>query len=160
MSTRFGIGYDAHPFVAGRKLVVGGVDVPGAKLGLGGHSDADVLCHAVIDAVFGACGLGDIGCHFPDTDTRYRDARSTSLLAQAAVLIRDSGFQVVAVDATVICEAPRLSPHRLQMRDTLAAALEIEPDAVNVKFTTNERMGFVGRGEGMAALAVATVASG
>ena len=156
MSARSGIGYDSHRFEAGRRLVLGGVEVEGAR-GLAGHSDADVLTHAVIDALLGAAGLGDIGQHFPDTDERWRDADSLELLSQVAVFLEEHGWQVVHVDTTVVCESPKLGGHRDEMRRTLAATMGISARDVNVKFTTNEGMGFVGRGEGAAALAVATV---
>jgi 2-C-methyl-D-erythritol 2,4-cyclodiphosphate synthase len=155
--TRSGIGWDSHRLVSGRPLILGGVSIPDAPLGLEGHSDADVLTHAVIDALLGAAGLGDIGMHFPDTDERWRGADSIELLRIVIDLLRSEGLAPVNVDATVVCEQPRLSPHRDEMRETLASAIELPADAVNVKFTTAEKMGFVGRGEGVAALAVATV---
>lgn len=158
MSVRCGIGYDAHRFSSGHLLIIGGVTIPEAERGLAGHSDADVLCHAVADALFGAAGLGDIGEHFPDTDPRYRDAKSTELLADCAALVRSQGFDITAVDATVICEQPKLGPHRQSMRDRLAASMQLGRGSVNLKFSTNEGMGFLGRGEGIAALACATVA--
>jgi 2-C-methyl-D-erythritol 2,4-cyclodiphosphate synthase len=154
---RTGLGYDVHRLVGGRRLVLGGVDVPFDR-GLDGHSDADVLTHAVIDALLGAAGLGDIGEHFPDTDERYRDADSLELLRRAAAEVRSAGFAVVNLDATVVIEQPRLGPHREQMRANLARAAGIDAGAVNVKATTGEAMGFVGREEGAAALAIATVA--
>ena len=157
MSARSGIGYDSHRFAAGRRLVLGGVEIAGAERGLSGHSDADVLTHAVIDALLGAAGLGDIGLHFPDTDPRWKDADSVALLRDVVARLGGDGWAVENVDATVICEAPKLGPHRDPMRASLAAAVGLEPAAVNVKFTTNEQMGFVGRGEGIAALATATV---
>jgi 2-C-methyl-D-erythritol 2,4-cyclodiphosphate synthase len=156
--TRSGIGWDSHPLVEGRPLVLGGVEVPEAPRGLEGFSDADVLTHAVIDALLGAAGLGDIGLHFPDTDERWRDADSIELLRAACSLARDAGLSPLHIDATVVCEAPRLAPLRDEMRGRLADAVGVSVAAVNVKFTTAERMGFVGRGEGVAALAVATVA--
>ena len=150
-----GIGWDSHRLEEGRPLVLGGVEIPGAERGLAGWSDADVLTHAVIDALLGAAGLGDIGQHFPDTDERWRDADSIGLLR----VVRDMLPGPPAhVDATVMCEAPRLGQHRDAMRARLAEALGLEAVAVNVKFTTAEGMGFVGRGEGIAALAVATLA--
>jgi 2-C-methyl-D-erythritol 2,4-cyclodiphosphate synthase len=155
--SRSGIGWDSHPLVAGRPLVLGGVRIPDAERGLAGHSDADVLTHAVIDALLGAAGLGDIGLHFPDTDERWRDADSVELLRSVRSFVRDAGFSLVNVDATVVCEAPRLGPYRDEMRASLASAVELSADAVNVKFTTAEGMGFVGRGEGVAAVAIATV---
>ena len=160
MSVRSGIGYDAHRLVEGRRLVLGGVEIEGAERGLAGHSDADVVAHAAIDALLGAAGLGDVGQHFPDTDERWRDADSLGLLGRARGLVAERGWRVVNVDATVVCEAPRLSPHRAAMSEALAGALGVPPSAVNVKFTTGEGMGFVGRGEGVAALAVASVERG
>jgi 2-C-methyl-D-erythritol 2,4-cyclodiphosphate synthase len=157
--TRSGIGWDSHRLETGRPLIVGGVRIPDAERGLAGHSDADVLTHAVIDALLGAAGLGDIGMHFPDTDERWRDADSLDLLRRARALLNEAGLAPVNVDATVVCEAPRLSPHRDEMRASLASAVGLPADAVNVKFTTAERMGFIGRGEGVAALAVATIDS-
>ena len=158
--TRAGIGWDSHRLEPGRRLVLGGVEIMGSERGLAGHSDADVLAHAVIDALLGAAGLGDIGRHFPDTDERWRDADSIGLLGAAMTLVEETGLHPVNVDATVACEAPRLEPHREAMRARLAQPLGLDPAAVNVKFTTGERMGFVGRGEGIAALAVAMVSEG
>jgi 2-C-methyl-D-erythritol 2,4-cyclodiphosphate synthase len=155
---RAGIGFDTHRLEAGRRLVLGGVEIEGSEAGLAGHSDADVLTHAVIDALLGAAGLGDIGQHFPDTDERWRDADSLDLLRAVRDKMRDAGNNPVNIDATVACEAPQLGPFRDEMRTRLAEAAGLEPSAVNVKFTTGERMGFVGRGEGIAALAIATVA--
>ena len=155
MSARSGIGYDSHRLEAGRRLVLGGVVVPEAERGLVGHSDADVLTHAVIDALLGAAGLGDIGGHFPDTDARWKDADSIELLREVRAMVSREGFVVVHLDATVICEAPKLGPFRTGMQEALALASGC--GSVNVKFTTNEGMGFVGRGEGIAAMAVATV---
>ena len=156
MSVRTGIGIDTHAFAPGRALILGGVDIPNEE-GLAGHSDADVLVHAIIDALLGAAGLGDIGQHFPDTDERWRDADSLDLLSQVCVFLEEHDFVVTHVDATVICEAPKLGPLRDDMRRTLASTIGISARAVNVKFTTNEGMGWIGRGEGIAALAVATV---
>jgi len=158
-SLRAGIGFDTHRLEAGRRLVLGGVEIEGSEAGLAGHSDADVLTHAVIDALLGAAALGDIGEHFPDTDERWRDADSLDLLRSVRDKLRDAGYDPVNIDATVACEAPKLSPFRDEMRTRLAEAAGMEASAVNVKFTTGEGMGFVGRGEGMAALAIATVAS-
>ena len=157
MSARTGIGYDSHRLEAGRRLVLGGVEVPDAPMGLAGHSDADALTHAIIDALLGAAGLGDIGLHFPDTDERWRDADSLDLLAQVCTFLDEHDFAVAHVDSTVICEAPKLGPHRDDMRRVLAGAIGVPARAVNVKFTTNERMGAIGRGEGIAAMAVATL---
>lgn len=157
MTVRTGIGYDSHRFADGRPLILGGVEVAEAKRGLTGHSDADVLAHAVIDALLGAAGLGDIGMHFPDTDERWRDADSLELLREAVGRLAGAGLAPRQLDATVICEAPKLGAHRDAMRAALARAAGLAPEAVNVKFTTNEGMGFVGRGEGIAALATAAV---
>ena len=157
MSARSGIGYDSHRLAEGRRLVLGGVEVPGADRGLAGHSDADALTHAAIDALLGAAGLGDIGQHYPDTHERWRDADSIALLGEVSDLLREHGWTVRHLDATVICEAPKLGPHRDRMRARLAEALGLAPLAANVKFTTNEGMGFLGRAEGIAALAVATL---
>jgi 2-C-methyl-D-erythritol 2,4-cyclodiphosphate synthase len=142
----------------GRRLILGGVEIEGAQAGLAGHSDADVLTHAVIDALLGAAGLGDIGQHFPDTDERWRDADSIELLRAVREQLGDAGYEPANIDATLACEEPKLAPFRDEMRTRLADAAGLEPSAVNVKFTTGERMGFVGRGEGLAALAIATVA--
>jgi 2-C-methyl-D-erythritol 2,4-cyclodiphosphate synthase len=159
MSSRTGIGYDSHRFGDGRKLILGGIEVVEADRGLAGHSDADALTHAVVDALLGAAGLGDIGLHFPDTDERWRDADSITLLREVVAQLADGDWSVVNVDATVICEAPKLGAYREPMRAALAAAIGIEPATVNVKFTTNERMGPIGRGEGIAALATALLQS-
>jgi 2-C-methyl-D-erythritol 2,4-cyclodiphosphate synthase len=152
---RIGIGYDSHRFAEGRKLILGGVEIEGAERGLSGHSDADVLTHAIMDALLGAAALGDIGDHFPDSDERWRDAYSLALLAEVCELVRAEGFAIANLDSTVVCQAPRLGPWREAMRARLAEAAGLELGAVSVKLTTNEGMGFVGRGEGMAALAVA-----
>ncbi len=157
---RTGIGYDSHRLEAGRRLVLGGVEIEESEAGLAGHSDADVLTHAVIDALLGAAGLGDIGRHFPDTDERWRDADSLELLRSVRDMLRTERYEISNIDATVACEAPKLAPFRDEMRTRLAEAAGVEANEVNVKFTTGERMGFVGRGEGMAALAVATVSRG
>jgi 2-C-methyl-D-erythritol 2,4-cyclodiphosphate synthase len=156
VSARSGIGYDSHRLEDGGRLVLGGVEIPGQR-GLAGHSDADALTHAIIDALLGAAGLGDIGQHFPDTDERWRDADSIELLSQVCVFLEEHGWSVLHVDATVICEAPKLGPHRDEMRRVLAATVGIAALDVNVKFTTNEGMGSIGRGEGIAAMAVATL---
>jgi 2-C-methyl-D-erythritol 2,4-cyclodiphosphate synthase len=156
VSARSGVGWDSHRFEEGRRLVLGGVTVD-FRLGLTGHSDADALTHAVIDALLGAAGLGDIGQHFPDTDERWRDADSIELLRTVRGIVGDSGLAPVHVDATVLCEAPKLGPYRERMRGRLADALAVEPPDVNVKFKTAEGMGWVGRGEGIAAVAIATV---
>ena len=153
-----GIGYDVHAFERGRPLVLGGVRIP-HDAGLGGHSDADVLTHALIDALLGAAALGDIGEHFPADDPLYRDASSLDLLRQAVELVAAAGYRVVNVDATVIAEGPKLAPHVTAMRSSLAEALGIEAGAVSVKATTADRLGAIGRGEGIAALAVALLDS-
>jgi 2-C-methyl-D-erythritol 2,4-cyclodiphosphate synthase len=153
-----GLGYDCHRFREGRKLILGGVELPGER-GLEGHSDADVLTHAVIDALLGAAGLGDIGEHFPDTSERFRDADSLVLLDEVVTMVLAAGLEVENVDCTVLMEAPRLAPHRQAIRERLAAALGLAPGRVNVKATTGERMGFVGRGEGVVAMAVAGLRS-
>ena len=156
MTTTAGIGWDSHRLVAGRPLILGGIEIPHPE-GLAGHSDADVLTHAVIDALLGAAGLGDIGRHFPDTDPRYAGADSLGLLRTALAAVGEEGWAVVHVDATVVMERPKLAPHRDAIRDSLAGVLGLEPRRVNVKASTGEGMGFVGRGEGVAALAVATL---
>jgi 2-C-methyl-D-erythritol 2,4-cyclodiphosphate synthase len=156
--TLTGIGYDCHRFAAGRRLVLGGVEVP-HEHGLEGHSDADVLTHAVIDALLGAAGLGDIGEHFPDTDERFRDADSVELLQTVLTTVIAAGFEVQNVDCTVLMEAPKVGPHRQAIRERLARALNLPLTRVNVKATTGEGMGFVGRGEGVAVLAVASLRS-
>lgn len=152
-----GIGWDSHRLVEGRPLILGGVTIPFER-GLHGHSDADVLAHAVIDALLGAAGLGDIGEHFPDTDERWAGADSLALLRAVVALVGERGMAVVHVDATVVMERPKLGPHKAAIRASLAAALGVGAERVNVKASTGEGMGFVGRGEGVAALAVATLA--
>ncbi len=156
MTVRTGIGYDVHRFVPGRPLRLGGVTIP-HHLGLEGHSDADVLLHAIADALLGAASLGDIGQHFPPSDPAYRGADSTVLLASAREMVHAAGFAVINVDATVVAEAPRIGGHAAAMRAVIADQLQIEEDSVSVKATTNEGMGFIGRGEGVAALAIATI---
>ncbi len=153
---RAGIGYDSHRFADGRRLVLGGIEIPHPR-GLAGHSDADVVAHAVADAVLGAAALGDIGRHFPPGEERWRGADSIALLAEVAALIRGQGLRAGNVDVTVVCERPRIGPHVEGMRERLAGALGLEATAVSVKATTNEGMGWIGRGEGIAALAVAVV---
>ena len=156
MTTTAGIGWDSHRLAAGRALILGGVTIPHDR-GLDGHSDADVLTHAVVDALLGAAALGDIGQHFPDTDERYRDADSMALLRSVVATLGDHGLEVAHVDTTVVMERPKLSPHKDAMRTNLARALSVSHDQVSVKATRGEGMGFVGRQEGIAALAVATV---
>lgn len=151
---RIGHGYDVHRLVEGRKLILGGVDVPYAK-GLLGHSDADVLLHAISDAILGAIGEGDIGRHFPDTDPAYKGADSIKLLRHVMDLAEAKGYRIGNVDATVVAQRPKLAPFIQQMRSNIARALSTEDDRVNVKATTTEELGFAGRGEGIAAYSVA-----
>ena len=154
MTMRIGHGYDVHRLVEGRKLILGGVEVP-HTLGLLGHSDADVLTHAVMDALLGAAGLGDIGRHFPDTDPAYAGADSLKLLDHVVELLEKKGYQVGNVDATILAQKPKLAPYIDQMRDNLARRMKIAPEQVNVKATTEEKLGFTGAEEGIAAHAVA-----
>jgi 2-C-methyl-D-erythritol 2,4-cyclodiphosphate synthase len=156
MTVTSGIGYDCHRFAPGRRLVLGGIEIEHDQ-GLSGHSDADVLVHAVIDALLGAAALGDIGEHFPDTDERYRDADSLGLLQASVRLLRERGFAIRHIDATVVIERPKLAPVREQIREALAHATGMPVSHVSVKATRGEGMGFVGREEGAAAIAVATV---
>ena len=154
--TRCGIGYDAHRLVAGRKLILGGVDIP-HSVGLDGHSDADVLCHAIADALLGAIGESDIGHHFPNTDEGIRGISSIAILARVYQVLSMHQASVVNVDATLIAEAPKIAPHIIAMRTKIADALQIDLARVSIKATTNEGLGTIGRGEGMAAMAVASV---
>ena len=154
MTMRIGHGYDVHRLVEGRKLILGGVEVP-HTLGLLGHSDADVLTHAVMDALLGAAALGDIGRHFPDTDPAYAGADSLKLLDHVVELLEEKGYQVGNVDATILAQKPKLAPYIEKMRDNLAARMKVEPGQVNVKATTEEKLGFTGAEEGIAAHAVA-----
>ena len=154
MTMRIGHGYDVHRLTEGRKLILGGVEVP-HTLGLLGHSDADVLTHAVMDALLGAVALGDIGRHFPDTDPAYAGADSLKLLDHVVELLEEKGYQVGNVDATILAQKPKLAPYIEKMRDNLAARMKVEPDQVNVKATTEEKLGFTGAEEGIAAHAVA-----
>ena len=153
---RIGQGYDVHPLAAGRKLVIGGVEIAHHK-GLQGHSDADVLLHAICDALLGAAGLGDIGRHYPDSDPQYSEIDSRMLLRDVAKKLAALKLKVVNVDATIIAEAPRMAPHMPRMIGNIAADLGVQPAAVNIKATTTERLGFVGRGEGIAAQAIVLV---
>ena len=153
---RVGIGYDVHPLVSGRRLVLGGVEIPFDK-GLDGHSDADVLVHAIIDALLGATGLGDIGSHFPSSDPRYKDISSASLLRQVISLLRAQGWLVCNVDASIVAEQPRLTPFISEMRGIIAEALGVDAGQVGLKSTTSKGLGFLGKGEGIAAHAVALV---
>ena len=155
---RIGHGFDVHALVAGRRCIIGGVDIPHDK-GLDGHSDADVLLHAICDALLGAAALGDIGKHFPNTDARYKGIDSRELLQHVAALLRSKGYVPANIDATVIAEAPKLAPHIATMCANIASDCGIALDAVNVKATTSERLGFTGRGEGIAAEAVCLIQS-
>jgi 2-C-methyl-D-erythritol 2,4-cyclodiphosphate synthase len=156
MTFRSGIGFDVHRFSDARPLVLGGVTVLSDR-GLEGHSDADVLTHAIMDALLGAAALGDIGDHFPDSDDKWKDARSIDLLTVVRDKLAQRGYAIRSLDASVVCEAPRLGPYRDRMRQELAAAVRLDRSQVSVKFGTNEGMGFVGRGEGVACLATATI---
>ncbi len=153
---RVGIGYDLHPLKEGRRLVIGGVRIDHST-GLEGHSDADVLTHAVIDAILGAAGLGDIGAHFPPDDSRYQDASSIDLLAEAARVVANAGYRVVNIDSTVVAQAPRLQPHLEEMSGNISRCLGLERGAVSVKATSPEQLGSLGRGAGIAAQAVALI---
>jgi 2-C-methyl-D-erythritol 2,4-cyclodiphosphate synthase len=153
---RIGNGYDVHRLVDGRKLIIGGVDVPFEK-GLLGHSDADVLLHAICDALLGAAGLGDIGRHFPDTDPRFKGISSLKLLGEVAGLLEEKGFRVNNIDSTIVAERPKLAPHIPDMIANISAAIRVDALAVNVKATTTEGLGFAGKGEGMAAYATCSI---
>ena len=153
---RVGIGYDVHRLVEGRRLILGGVWIP-HPLGLSGHSDADVLTHAICDALLGAAGEGDIGVHFPDTDPQFKDIQSLELLSRTCTLLRSKGYEIANIDATVIAETPRIQPHRNRMVRNLAAAVQIDPGCINVKGTTTEGLGSIGKGEGIAAMCVALI---
>ena len=153
---RIGQGFDVHALVSGRPLVIGGVTIPFEK-GLDGHSDADVLLHAITDAILGAAGLGDIGRHFPDTDPKFKGADSRNLLREAVARVKEAGYVVVNIDCTIIAQAPKMAPHVAVMAANIAADCGLEAGAVNVKAKTTERLGFAGRGEGIAAEAVALV---
>jgi 2-C-methyl-D-erythritol 2,4-cyclodiphosphate synthase len=153
---RIGHGFDVHALVVGRKCIIGGVEIAHEK-GLDGHSDADVLLHAICDALLGAASLGDIGKHFPPTDSTYKNADSRALLRQVVALLKAKNYGVNNIDATVICEAPKLSPHTVQMCANIAADCNVDISQVNVKATTTEKLGFTGRGEGIAAEAVCTI---
>ncbi len=157
MEVRTGLGWDVHRIVPGRPLILGGVTIP-SEFGLEGHSDADVLSHAITDALLGAAALGDIGMHFPDTDPRWKGAASDRFLAHAAALVRARGFSIVNVDSSVIMEKPKLKDYRLAMREALARTLDLDVDRVSVKFKTAERVGPVGEGKSAEAQAIATLA--
>jgi 2-C-methyl-D-erythritol 2,4-cyclodiphosphate synthase len=151
---KIGTGYDVHRLVSDRKLIIGGVNIPSDK-GLLGHSDADVLIHAIMDALFGAAGLGDIGRHFPDSDNKYKDANSLDLLSETIRIIREKNLEIGNIDTTIIAEKPKLSPYIDEMKINIAKALETAPENINIKATTEEGLGFTGSGEGIAAQAVA-----
>ena len=155
---RIGQGYDVHRHVEGRKLIIGGVDIPYEK-GLLGHSDADVLLHAVMDALLGAAALGDIGQHFPDSDERYKGISSIALLKEVGKILQENGYMIENIDSTVIAQRPKLLPYRPQMAENIAAALGIEKEQVSVKATTEEGLGFTGTGEGISAQAIALLSS-
>jgi 2-C-methyl-D-erythritol 2,4-cyclodiphosphate synthase len=150
---RVGHGFDVHALVAGRKLIMGGVEIPHEK-GLDGHSDADVLLHALCDALLGAAALGDIGRHFPDTDARYKDADSRVLLRAVSLMVQEAGYRIINIDATIIAQAPKMAPHVAAMVNHIAADLGLSRGQVNIKATTTERLGYIGRGEGIACEAV------
>ncbi len=154
--TRFGMGYDVHQLVENRKLIIGGVDIPYEK-GLLGHSDADVLLHAISDALLGAAALGDIGKHFPDTDPRYKGADSLKLLEEVGNLLAEKGYVVGNVDATIVAQKPKMLPHIPQMRENIARVLHVDIDQINVKATTEEHLGFTGSGQGISSYAVAGI---
>lgn len=156
LNVRVGLGYDVHAFIPGRKLMLGGVEIPHSK-GLKGHSDADVLLHAVTDALLGAASLGDIGTHFPDTDPAFENADSINLLKKAADLVRSSGYEIGNVDATIVAENPKMAPHISEMRKNIAATINCDIDEVSVKATTNEKMGWLGREEGIAVHSIALI---
>ena len=158
MRFRVGHGADIHRLEPGRKLILGGIHIPWNK-GLAGHSDADVVCHALSNALLGAIGAGDIGQHFPDSDPQYRGASSLGLLRVVMALVKERGFRLGNADITVFAQQPKLAPHRQAMREQLAAALDAEPAAVNIKATTGEKLGYIGRGEGMLAEAVVLLES-
>ena len=154
--TRFGMGYDVHQLTENRKLIIGGVDIPFEK-GLLGHSDADVLLHAIADALLGAAALGDIGKHFPDTDDRYKGISSIILLEHVGKLLHEKGYSVGNVDATIVAQRPKMLPHIPQMRENIANALNVDVDRINVKATTEEHLGFTGNGQGISSYAVAGI---
>ena len=157
--SRSGIGFDSHPLAEGRKLVLGGVTIPHDK-GLSGHSDGDVLVHAIMDALLGAANLGDKGLHFPSSDPQYKDISSLILLERVGVLVAQAGWRLSNVDATIMAQNPRLNPFNAEMRENVAKSLSVSPDRVSVKVTTTDHLGFVGREEGIAALAVVSLTSG
>jgi 2-C-methyl-D-erythritol 2,4-cyclodiphosphate synthase len=153
---RIGIGYDVHKLVTGRQLVLGGTTIPFEK-GLSGHSDADVLVHAVCDAMLGASGMGDIGLHFPDTDPEYKDISSLKLLAETNAMVRNKGFSIQNIDTIIFAEAPKISPYRKSIQENLAVTLEVDPGCINIKATTTEGLGMIGKGEGIGAMSVVLI---
>lgn len=153
---RVGIGYDVHRLAERRKLIIGGVEIPFEK-GLKGHSDADVLIHAVCDALLGAAGLGDIGVHFPDTDPKYKDVSSIKLLIEIFQMVKNKGFSVLNLDTIIFAEVPKLSPYRSAMQQKIASAIDLEPDRINIKATTTEGLGMIGKGAGIGAMCVAMI---
>ena len=153
---QIGIGYDVHRLVTGRQLILGGALIPFEK-GLLGHSDADVLLHAVCDALLGSAGLGDIGLHFPDTDPRYKNISSLKLLSQTHEMVRQKGFNICNIDTTIFAEAPKIGPYRDAMQKNIARAVEVDPGCINIKATTTEGLGIIGKGEGIAAMSVVLV---
>ena len=153
---RVGLGYDVHKLVKDRHLILGGLDIPFEK-GLIGHSDADVLIHAICDALLGAAGLGDIGMHFPDTDPAYKDISSMKLLSNILQMLETSGYSILNIDTVIFAEAPKLSTHRSAMEQNIASTLKLEPAQINIKATTTEGLGMIGKGEGIAAMAVALI---
>ena len=156
---RIGIGYDVHKLVTGRKLVLGGVVIPFEK-GLLGHSDADVLVHAVCDALLGAAAMGDIGLHFPDSDLKFKNISSIKLLAETNAMVRGNGFTIGNIDTVIFAEAPKISPYRKMMQEKLASTVEIDPDCINIKATTTEGLGSIGKGQGIGAMSVVLLEKG
>ena len=156
---RIGIGYDVHKLVTGRKLVLGGVVIPFEK-GLLGHSDADVLVHAVCDALLGAAAMGDIGLHFPDSDPKFKNISSIKLLAETNAMVRGNGFTIGNIDTVIFAEAPKISPYRKMMQEKLASTVEVDPDCINIKATTTEGLGSIGKGQGIGAMSVALLEKG
>jgi len=154
MNFRVGLGYDVHPLVPNRELIIGGITIP-YQLGLLGHSDADVLCHAICDALLGAASLGDIGAHFPDTDSQYKDISSLKMLKSCVQKIQSVHFSIGNIDCTIIAQAPRMAPYIQEMKSTLQEEMAVEPDQINIKATTTEKLGFIGAGKGIAAQCVA-----
>jgi len=153
---QIGIGYDVHRLVTGRKLILGGIEIP-FKKGLLGHSDADVLVHAVCDAMLGSVGLGDIGLHFPDTDPKYQDISSLILLAEVNKMVRNKGFRIQNIDTIIFAEAPKINPYRKTMQQNLASSVEVDPGCINIKATTTEGLGMIGKGEGIGAMSVVLI---